>query len=93
MTNRANPKNGMALPPSDPLQSLLDSCHRNGRPAIHAPKPEKIYFDVDMFRWWFKEGHKNPEYAAQYEAIVGMPMDSIRTWFRKIMKESLDEPT
>lgn len=40
---------------TDCLEALLDSCHRNGRKAIYAPKPEKIYFDAERFRWWFAQ--------------------------------------
>jgi len=40
---------------SDCLESLLDSCRRNGRAAYHAPKAEKIFFDADRFRWYFRE--------------------------------------
>jgi len=38
----------------DPLEALMDSCHRNGRKAILPKPPEKIYFDADRFRWYFK---------------------------------------
>jgi hypothetical protein len=51
VANRKNPNNGTALPAADPLQSLMDTCYRNGRKGIVPPKPEKVYFDADRFRW------------------------------------------
>jgi len=40
--------------PVDCLDALLDSCRRNGRPAKFPPKVERIFFDTDRFRWYFK---------------------------------------
>ena len=38
---------------ADCLESLLDSCRRNGRPAVFKKPDPKIYFDTDRFRWLF----------------------------------------
>ena len=39
---------------ADCLEALLDSCRRNGRLAKLPVKEEKIFFDAERFRWWFK---------------------------------------
>jgi hypothetical protein len=70
VANRKNPNNGTALPAADPLQSLMDTCYRNGRKGIVPPKPEKIYFDADRFRWLLAQ--PNPAATlAELQAFYG----------------------
>lgn len=55
MSNRHLAYKPSCMPEPDVLEALLDSCRRNRRKAIIPPKPEKIYFDADRFRWYFRD--------------------------------------
>jgi len=59
---------------TDCLEALLDSCHRNGRKAIHAPKAEKIYFDAERFRWWFKQPDNRFNTIQQWRDLIDSQM-------------------
>ena len=56
----------------DCLDALMDSCRRNGRPAYHAPAPEKIYFDTDRFRWYFnlRDGKRLQQWRDEIDALM-----------------------
>ena len=57
---------------TDCLEALMDSCRRNGRPAYHAPAPEKIYFDTDRFRWYFnlRDGKRLQQWRDEIDALM-----------------------
>ena len=73
----------------DPLQSLFDSCRRNGRSAKFPTKEEPLYSDTEMFRWWLQEGQFTEKYLEEFTegAKSYWSMQQYRDWFRKVMKE------
>lgn len=56
----------------DCLDALLDSCRRNGRPAKLPTKHEKIYFDTDRFRWYFRlrDGKRLQQWRDEIDALM-----------------------
>lgn len=50
--------------------------------------PEKIYFDADLFRWWFDTGCRLPELQGEYHLGVtrGWSRTTWRNWMRGHIK-------
>jgi hypothetical protein len=75
------------IPDPVDLEELLNSCRRNGRPALFPTKQPKIYFDADRFRWWLRHGIKQPKLMAEFTERAGaerlMPLDKWREWIDK----------
>jgi hypothetical protein len=65
----------------DELQRLLDSCHRNNRPAKFKLAEQKIFFDADRFRWWFNYGCHNADLLGACPlGAEGKSIKAIREW-------------
>lgn len=77
MTNRTKIlERSRVMVTGDCLESLLDSCRRNGRPAKFPPKQEKIYFDADRFRWFFSQ----PTTSQLAVPALMMGMRNLQQW-------------
>ena len=73
MTNRTKSLNQSPKPiHQDPLEALLDSCHRNGRKALLTKPQPKIFFDAERFRWFFRQ-HEGKT-LAQWRDLIDTEM-------------------
>lgn len=76
----------------DILESLRDRIQRKRPPPAIAKLPrkeERIYFDADLFRWWFNTGIHDPSLQEELQLGIrrGWTVPQYREWLRAAIKE------